>query len=69
MKPEYDQWAENLLQEIYYAPEDHRVSIIKEHLLKAVKRGYLDGATNDWVNAQEAAPQTTYHSKCCGDPK
>jgi hypothetical protein len=57
MKPEYDQWAENLLQEIYYAPEEHRVSVIKEHLLKAVRRGYVDGALNDWVAVQEANPQ------------
>lgn len=57
MKPEYDVWAENLIQEIYYAPEDQRVSVVKEHLLKAVRRGYVDGALNDWVNAQEAAPQ------------
>lgn len=42
-KPEYDQWAEALLQEIYYAPdEDHRVAIITEHLLKAVRRGHID---------------------------
>lgn len=58
MKPEYDQWAEALIQEIYYAPEDQRVSIVKEHVLKAVKRGYLEGSNNAWGNAQDIQLQT-----------
>ncbi len=55
MKPEYDQWAENLLQEIYYTPEDLRVSLIKEHLLKAVRRGYTDALENGWWSHQDAS--------------
>lgn len=54
MKPEYDQWAESLLQEIYYAPDDyHRVAVIKEHLLKAVQRGYVDGTETGWAYEQD----------------
>ena len=45
---DYDKWAENLLQEIYYAPEDQRVALISEHLQQAKRRGYTDGADNDW---------------------
>ena len=52
-KPEYDQWAEALLQEIYYTPEHLREALIKEHLLKAVKRGYLDSELNGWWHHQE----------------
>ncbi len=70
MKPEYDQWAEQLLQEIYYAPDEgHRVAIIKEHLLKAVRRGYTDGAENNWIAVQEAAPQLPLRTKCFVNPK
>ncbi len=47
-KPEYDIWAEIMLQEIYHTPEEHRVDYIKEQLLKAVKRGYLDGVESGW---------------------
>lgn len=54
MKPEYEQWANYLLQEIYYTPEHLRAALIQEHLLKAVRRGFVD---NDWWEAQEAAPQ------------
>lgn len=51
---DFNSWAEALLQEIYYAPdEEHRVAIIAEHLLKATKRGYLDGSEFGWVHAQE----------------
>ena len=58
MKPEYEVWAEQLLQDIYYAPDEgHRVAVVKEHLLKAVRRGYVDGANNGWIAAQEASPQ------------
>ena len=53
MKPEYDVWAEALLQEIYYAPEDHRVSLIREHLLKAVQRGHTDALENGWWKEQD----------------
>lgn len=60
MKPEYDQWAEYLLQEIYYAPTpEHRVAVIKEHLLKAVQRGYTDGLDNGWAIEQDK------DYKCC----
>lgn len=52
-KPEYDKWAEVLLTEIYYTPEEHRAALVKEHLLKAVKRGYLDGAQNAWWKDRE----------------
>jgi hypothetical protein len=58
MKPEYDQWAEQLLQEIYYAPEEHRVAVIKEHLLKAVQRGYVDGTETGWAAIQDSMPQS-----------
>lgn len=54
-KPEYDLWAEALLQEIYYAPEDQRINVVKTHLLKAVQRGYRDGAeNNEWWIFQDA---------------
>ena len=49
----YNEWAENLLQEIYYAPEEQRVAVIHEHLLKAAKRGYTDGSNNAWWREQE----------------
>ena len=55
---DFHRWAESLLQEIYYAPNDEqRESIIAEHLLKAVKRGYVDGTDFGWVHDQEANPQ------------
>lgn len=63
MKPEYTQWAEQLLQDIYYAPEEKRVEVVHEHLLKAVRRGYVDGAENSWIDAQEAAPQDELRSE------
>lgn len=53
MKPEYDVWAAYLLQEIYYTPEEHRMALVKEHLLKAVQRGYTDALDNGWWRAQE----------------
>ncbi len=69
MKPEYDQWAENLLQEIYYAPTDaHREAVIKEHLLKAVQRGYVDGLENGWAKEQDKeykAYSTRRHGTMC----
>lgn len=45
---DYNEWAANLLEEIYYTPQDQRISLLKEHLEKAHKRGYTDGAENDW---------------------
>jgi hypothetical protein len=48
MNIDYDKWAEDLLLEIYYAPDNLRCELIKEHLIKAAKRGYTDGADNDW---------------------
>jgi len=54
MKPDYDKWAEALLQEIYYAhDEDHRTAILKENLLKAARRGYADGVDNGWADIQD----------------
>ena len=53
MKPEYDAWAAYLLQEIYYTPEEHRSALVKEHLIKAVRRGYTDALENGWWRAQE----------------
>ncbi len=53
MKPEYDMWAESMLQEIYFTPEEHRVEYIKEQLLKAVQRGYTDAVETDWWKEQE----------------
>ena len=51
---DYNSWAENLLQEIYYAPDDaHRAAVLKENLLKAAKRGYTDGLDNGWWHEQE----------------
>ena len=44
----YSQWAHQLLEEIYYAPEEHRVSIIEEHLVKVHRRGARDGKDNGW---------------------
>ena len=61
-KPEYDVWAEIMLQEIYFTPEEHRVDYIKEQLLKAVRRGYTEGLELGWANEQEANPQEP--SKC-----
>lgn len=49
-----DKWADNLLQEIYYAPENHRVALIADHLWKAVRRGFTDGSDNGWIATQEA---------------
>ena len=54
MKPEYTQWAEALLQEIYYTPEELRASLVETHLLKAVQRGYTDAVENDWWKKQES---------------
>lgn len=49
---DYDKWSETLLQEIYYAPDDaHRASVIREHLLKAERRGSDFG----WVHEQDKA--------------
>jgi hypothetical protein len=53
MKPNYDMWAEALLQEIYYAPEDQRASVVKAALLQASKRGYAEGSDWGWRDAQE----------------
>lgn len=53
MRANYDDWAEALLQEIYYCPEHQRVALIAEHLLKAHKRGYLDGAESGWIRSRE----------------
>ena len=53
MKPEYDQWARALLEEIYYTPEDLRAALVKEHLLKAVQRGFTDGAEIGWAAIQD----------------
>ncbi len=53
MKPEFDQWAEALIEEIYYTPEHLRVSLVENHLLKAVQRGYLDGMENSWHTERE----------------
>lgn len=69
MKPQFKQWSEYLLQEIYYTPEHLRAALIEEHLLKAVRRGYTDGAENGWWKEQEAAPQvplikTKFVNKC-----
>lgn len=61
MKPEYEVWAEQLLQDIYYTPEHLRAALVTEHLLKAVKRGYLDGTDSGWIAVQEAAPQRCLH--------
>ncbi len=54
MKPEYDMWAESILQEIYHTPEEHRIDYIKEQLLKAVQRGYTDSLENGWWKEQES---------------
>lgn len=40
MNQDYDEWAEQLLQELYYTPEHLRALLIKEHLLKSFRRGY-----------------------------
>lgn len=50
---DYNEWAANLLEEIYYTPQDQRISLLKEHLEKAHRRGYTDGAENDWWKEQE----------------
>lgn len=50
---DYNKWAINLLEEIYYAPEEQRASIIEEHLNKAHRRGYTDGSQNEWWKVQE----------------
>ena len=69
MKPNYDQWAEALLQEIYYAPEEHRLSVVKEHLLKATQRGYRDAVVNDWWRHQDAAKQLSdQQGNMCANP-
>lgn len=54
---DFSTWANYLLQEIYYTPEHLRATLIQDHLLKAVRRGFVDAAHNDWWAAQEAAPQ------------
>lgn len=54
MTPEYEEWARMLLEEIYYAADEgHRTAILKEHLLKANRRGYIDGTLNSWWKEQE----------------
>lgn len=61
-KPEYDRWAEALLIEIKAAPDSHKQSIVKEHLYKAVKRGFLDGLENGWWKEQEElGPEFSKH--------
>ena len=56
MNPDFDAWAKNLLEELYYAPEEHRISLLSEHLKKASARGYTDGSNNAWCHEQEAHP-------------
>jgi hypothetical protein len=36
----------------------HRVAVIKEHLLKAVQRGYVDGTETGWAAIQDSMPQS-----------
>lgn len=50
MKLDYYEWAEKLLDEIYHTPEDHRVELIKSHLMTAHKTGDETG----WIDDQEA---------------
>lgn len=74
MKPEYDQWAEALLQEIYYAPGGKRVEMIKEHLLKAVQRGHTDAIESGWWKEREKCSHSYNHppqKNClkCGEPR
>lgn len=52
MSIDWDKWASNLLEEIYYTPENLRVALVKEHLLKAELRG-----KNEWIETQEEFPQ------------
>lgn len=63
MKPDYDQWAEALIQDIYYSPEDKRVDIVKHHLLKAVQRGYTEGIESGWWKEQEKQ-RCSYNGVC-----
>lgn len=51
---DYDTWAKNLLEELYYAPEDQRVSLLEEHLKKAAKRGYVEGSDFGWAAIQDS---------------
>lgn len=57
---DYSEWAKRLLEEIYYAPEDHRESVIEDHLKKAAARGYTDGADNGWWHEME---RESYHGE------
>ena len=53
MDIDYDKWAEALLEEIYYCPENQRATLVCDHLQKAFKRGYKDGLENGWAYEQD----------------
>lgn len=52
-KINYDQWAEHLLEEIYYTPDHQRVALIKSHLEMAHQCGYREGDEKGWSDSQE----------------
>lgn len=45
--------AKRLLEDLYHTPEEHRIDLLKEALLKAAKEGYLDGLENGWWRLRE----------------
>lgn len=44
----YEEWAKQLLNELYYVNEDKRVDLLRDALVKAVGIGYVDGKDNSW---------------------
>ncbi len=57
--------AQQLLNELYDTPEDKRVFLAAEFLLKSYKLGYIDALDNGWWKEQEL-----YNGVCyLGQPK